>query len=61
MNKKKCDCCGTNSSLKWFSNLYFVLKLIWLIQAHFNPDGMDLHPIYPQLCKLILHMCIFGI
>jgi hypothetical protein len=61
MKHTNCECCRTNSKVNWFSCLNEVLQMILLLQDDFNPDGMDLHLIYAQLCKLILHMCIFGI
>jgi len=61
MKKTRCERCGTNSKVNWFSCLNEVLQMILLLQDHFNPDGMDLHPIYAQLCKLTLYMCIFGL
>jgi hypothetical protein len=61
MKNTNCECCRTNSKVNWFSYLNDLLQMMLLVEDHFNPDGMDLHPIYAQLCKLIMHMCIFGI
>jgi len=60
MKHTNCECCRTNSKVNWLSCLNEVLQMIPVLQDHFNPDGMDLYPIYAQLCKLILYMCIFG-